>query len=316
MASPNFPQNLDIQPSVPLGDAPESKKFDFSHQQASIRAFGIAGKVWKAAHALNVYIRPPSGHVFDPPFLSQPSSCKQVRMIELGSGSGIVGATMAAVLHPSRDIMVVTDLPEVCPLLEDNLKEHLHVPGNTDSGPILVRPLSWGNSQHALRIAEELSALTLTQDAPYLTHIICSDLVYFPELLAPLLRSLIQLSSPPFVPPNKEIEVIVSYKTRSLPKETPFWSAFGLWFEFTPVLAQKSPGPGGNAPWQRFGASLEDPTFVFVAHRRKESLNWTVPPSDEDLMHGVGVAGTLAPKGDDTFETLLLMSIDGSDEAT
>jgi len=175
-----------------------------------------------------------------------------------------------------------------------------------------VRPLSWGNLQHALGIAEELSNL---QDTPYLTHILCSDLVYFPELLAPLLRSLIQLSSPPFVATPSGVDVIISYKVRSLAKETPFWSAFGLWFEFAPILAKKTnPGVGQESPWQRFGVSLEDPTFVFVARRRKESFEWQVPPSDEDLLQGAMAQGTRSPKGDDTFETLLLMSLDDSDE--
>lgn len=198
------------------------------------------------------------------------------------------------------------DCLQVCPLLEHNLLGHLHANG----GPILVRPLTWGNSQHAVEIAEELSHLA--QDAPRLTHILCSDLVYFPELLAPLLRSCIQLSSPPFVVVPSDVEVVISYKIRSLAKETPFWSAFGLWFEFAPVLVQDTTR-GELSPWNRFGAALEDPTFVFVARRRERSFNWTVPSSDEDLMRGVTAEGTQSPKGDDTFETLLFMSLDGSD---
>ncbi|KAJ7903317.1 putative methyltransferase-domain-containing protein [Mycena olivaceomarginata] len=261
--NPNFPQNLDIRPSVPSEDDLD-EIFDFNHQREAIRVFGIAGKVWKV-DAL-------PDQIFDPPLFPHPEARKNARMLELGSGTGIVAATMAAMLH-ANDILFVTDLPEVCPLLEQNLQ------GSLD-GPIRVRPLSWGNSQHALSIADELSKL---QDTPYLTHILCSDLVYFPELLAPLLRSLIQLSSPPFI---------------SRQPKTPFWSAFGLWFEFAPVLVKTSP----SGSWQRFGVSLEDPTFVFVARRREESFDWQVPPR------------TPLPKGDDTFETLLLMSLNVSDE--
>ncbi|KAJ7476022.1 putative methyltransferase-domain-containing protein [Mycena latifolia] len=300
MSNPlNFPHGLDIRPSQPLRGTLDSDNFDYTHQEEAIRVFGIAGKVWKAAYALNSYIRPPAGLVFDPPLFPEPEARKQIRVIELGSGSGIVAATMAPLLNPTRDVMFVTDLPEVCPLLEQNLQAHLHAGG----APILVRPLSWGNSQHAVKIAAELSELA--QNAPHLTHILCSDLVYFPELLAPLLRSCIELSSPPFVAVPSDVELIISYKIRSLAKETPFWAAFGLWFEFVPALVQKTT-PGEVSAWQRFGAHLEDPTFVFVARRREQSFNWSVPPSDEDLMYGV--------KGDDTFETLLLMSLDGSDE--
>jgi len=109
MSNPNFPQNLDIRPSVPLGDA-QDETFDFSRQQEDIRVFGIAGKVWEAAYALNTYIKPPADYVFDPPLFP---AQKNARMVELGSGTGIVAATMATVLH-ARDIMFVTDLPEVC----------------------------------------------------------------------------------------------------------------------------------------------------------------------------------------------------------
>jgi hypothetical protein len=120
--------------------------------------------------------------------------------------------------------------------------------------------------------------------------------VYFPELLAPLLRSLIQLTSSPPAP-----EVIISYKIRSLAKETPFWCAFGLWFEYSPVHERKKHG------WIRFGAELD--LFVFCAKRRSESYLWTVPEDNVALLAGSGAWGTEERKCDDTFELLLLMGM-------
>ena len=138
--------------------------------------------------------------------------------------------------------------------------------------------------------------------------------VYFPELLAPLLRSLLQLSSPPFAGPTHP-RVVLAYKIRSLAKETQFWAAFGLWFEFAPVLARR--GAGDGARWERFGAAGDagddGDVFVFVARRRPESLAWEVPTDDTELLGGVGARGDAQPKGDDTFETLLLMGL-ASDE--
>ncbi|KAK7033268.1 tumor-related protein [Favolaschia claudopus] len=298
MSNPNFPQNLDIKPLLPSnGDL--DGNFDFSHQQEAIRVFGIAGKVWKAAYALNTYIQPPADHEFDPPFFASPRSPGTVTMIELGSGTGIVAATVSPMLREG-DVLFVTDLLEVCPLLEQNLQRFL-------DGAVRVRPLSWGNSIHVSQIAEEISKLPRAR-----LRILCSDLVYFPELLAPLLRSLIQLSSPPFAIASNDVEIIISYKVRSLPKETPFWSAFGLWFEFAPVLVRRTSQDIHS--WRRFGASLEDPTFIFVAHRREESLGWQVPLRDEDLMQGRIAPDQVSPKGDDTFETLLLLSLDDNDE--
>lgn len=106
-------------------------------------------------------------------------------------------------------------------------------------------------------------------------------------------------------PPNPTI--VISYKLRSLVKEMPFWSAFGLWFNFFPVLAREK---SGDQEWRRFASDFADPTYVFRAHRRLESYEWRIPASDEELLSGIGAQGTDIPKGDDTFETLLLMSLD------
>lgn len=114
-------------------------------------------------------------------------------------------------------------------------------------------------------------------------------------------------------------EVIVSYKIRSLPKEAPFWSTFGLWFTYEPVLARRTPPLGGehgsSTQWERFGAIWDGPTFVFVARRRAESLRgWDMPDDDEELLTGVGAQGTTSRKGDGTFETLLFMSMQTIEE--
>ncbi|KAG6821319.1 hypothetical protein H0H93_000180 [Arthromyces matolae] len=133
--------------------------------------------------------------------------------------------------------------------------------------------------------------------------------IYFPELFAPLLRTLLQLTSPPFNPEGGNEAVIISYKLRSLSKETPFWSSFGLWFEFKPVLVKDITSNRGE--WDRFGSSSSaDPVFVFVGHRRPESFSWEVPSDDSDLLGGRGAWGNDSLKSDDTFETLLFMSLD------
>ena len=64
--------------------------------------------------------------------------------------------------------------------------------------------------------------------------------------------------------------------------------------------------------WQRLGASLEDLTFVFAAHRRPGSFDWNVPERDGDLLAGVGANGSSLRKSDDSFETLLIMTVDGN----
>ena len=137
--------------------------------------------------------------------------------------------------------------------------------------------------------------------------------MYFPELFAPLLRTLIQLSSPPFVSlaSTPELVVLVAYKVRSLTKESPFWSAFGLWFSFEPVSMIYSPSEDHPPEPDRMAirSSVEEHTFIFIARRRPASFTWNVPPTDLDLMNGVGAYSTDTKKGDDTFETLLFMNM-------
>ena len=156
-----------------------------------------------------------------------------------------------------------------------------------------------------------------------------SSKVYFPHLLAPLLRSLIHLTSLP--PSSPQPTIIMSYKIRSLPKETPFWSAFGLWFAYEPVLYRcrrhaPLPSTRGNGDYESDRLPLtthpnEDPgtgwaryhapssSYIFTAHRKNVSLDWSIPEGDKDLLEGVGAYDDQRRKGDDAFDLMLLMSI-------
>jgi hypothetical protein len=90
----------------------------------------------------------------------------QITAIELGSGTGIVAAELSSYLRKD-DVLIATDLPSVCPLLEENLKA---------AGPsVLTRPLAWGTFEHAQAIHKELSSES-SSSRPF-THILCSDLV-------------------------------------------------------------------------------------------------------------------------------------------
>ena len=128
--------------------------------------------------------------------------------------------------------------------------------------------------------------------------------IYFPELLPPLLRSLLHLTS--LLARELTPSLIISYKIRSLAKESSFWSAFGLWFKFQPVLIRDK---SSDSEWRRFCSDLDDTTFLFVAHRRAESFDWKIPALDDELLGGVGAHGKNSRKCDDTFENLLIMTI-------
>lgn len=136
--------------------------------------------------------------------------------------------------------------------------------------------------------------------------------MYFPELIGPLLRTLLRLTAPLSIqtsPPPVSPQVILSYKIRSLSKEVPFWSAFGLWFTFTPVLV-RARSEGNSSRWERFDSGGDGEVFLFVARRKSESFSWNMPEDDVALLEGVGGRGTEERKSDDGFEMLLLMRVD------
>jgi predicted nicotinamide N-methyase len=91
----------------------------------------------------------------------------------MGAGTGLVG--LAASLCGAAEV-VLTDLDEVCPLLEQNVRlkaEQLQCPTR-------VNPLPWGDLEAASRLCVPDEALCL----------LLADVVYDPEGYAPLLQSL------------------------------------------------------------------------------------------------------------------------------
>ena len=144
-------------------------------QDKAIAKYGIAGRVWYthsppfpvdtfrrrktmpqgAAYAVMIYVRNPVAYEFDPRFDLGPGAA----VVELGAGTGAAGLTIAAA-HPHARV-VLTDLVEVCPLLQGNAREY---PG------VEVRPLAWGCATQAQALRDELGLIPVS-------HVICSDLV-------------------------------------------------------------------------------------------------------------------------------------------
>ncbi|SNX84265.1 uncharacterized protein MEPE_02973 [Melanopsichium pennsylvanicum] len=384
---PNFPQGLRIQPSslqrsASFGlkrieqpqtavnstnrviHATESASWDQDTAE-DIHSYGIAGRIWEAAYLLACYLRPANELSrqleFDPSCsLFDTRADQHLTIVELGSGAGYGSLHLARQLvqHAESSFnkspqatLVLTDLENVVPLMERNVARAGYNQA-IDTIHVSVHPLAWGNQEHANNLLAKLSTnqsspgSTRTPANP-LSHILCSDLVYFPELLPPLLRSIITLSGYGLTAQDAVSssttgpELIMSYKIRSLTKEQPFWSALGSWFDFQAVdcrsTTRKHTSHGtddAGSDWHRFGSMGQDygttadsdqELFVFVAHRRKETIGCLAPESDADLMMGKrlrptngvtenrGQEGTLeleAPcSGQDYFEWLLLSSM-------
>ncbi|KAG9053865.1 hypothetical protein FS842_006927 [Serendipita sp. 407] len=269
--------------------------------------------------------------------------------------------------------VILTDLPDVCVLLKENAalqmkewagrgiegitsdedEENIQVVDQKIQGAkgysildlkaslvrISVRDLAWGNDEHVQSLSKELQGKYSSRIASGYVNltILCSDLVYFPSLLAPLLRSLIHLTSPDFLSGSStQATILMSYRVRSLEKESPFWRAFGTWFDFEPVLTRRiserdplhneygrfasdydskkaggsdkedkttnEDGDGdedGSDCWRRVGWDETGLSFLFRARRKPETLSWICPKDDDKLLYG--------SRGDDRFEILLML---------
>lgn len=129
---------------------------------------------------MNLYIENPLNLELHPCFLPE-GGRRPLTILELGSGTGIVAAKIAEILRvdkPGGDLIIATDLPEVCPLLTENLRLFPHCLENqTASDRVLVRPLTWGNAEHAIAVVSEIASMSIENSPRYLTHIVCSDLV-------------------------------------------------------------------------------------------------------------------------------------------
>lgn len=296
---PNFPEALAIAPQAPSTGADDVA---WAHDSADdIAQYGIAGRIWESAFLVESYVHAPSTWTWDPPrtIVGAP----QARTIlELGSGVGTAGLTTAMALDTQQTHdLIVTDLPDVCPLLARNTRDF-----HREGVRVHVRPLAWGDQDAARRILHEFRP----------THLLCSDLVYFPDLLAPLLHTLLDVTDR--VP---DAQVVIAYKIRSLTKEQPFWTALGVWFDM--AWTQCSTGPdqplapfGSHAshfvhkpPCDAQGRPLDD-FFVLVAHRKSHTLTWTRPSAPATLLSGMHMVDGLAVPGEgtDTFEWMILSS--------
>ncbi|WFC96135.1 hypothetical protein MBRA1_002791 [Malassezia brasiliensis] len=300
---PNFPAALAIAPSAPAGAGARAGNA-WEHDSADdIVAFGIAGRIWESAFLLRRYVDRDAPWIFDPPCTLHGTDAP-LTVLELGAGVGTAGLALAQALHdPSTPhTVILTDLPDVVPLLQRNART-----AQAHGQDVRVCALPWGDAR---------AATAAVRAAPRpLTHILCSDLVYFPELLAPLLRTLLDLTST-----EHPIEVVIGYRIRSLTKEQPFWAALGSWFDFRAVYCAPKSRPD---VWVPFGSdathlshgppgAVPDDYFVFVAHRKPHTLSQTAPHSDAALLAGHRVTEeatqTYDPdlSGVDTFEWLML----------
>ena len=324
--------------------------------------FGYCKYVREAAPYLASYLQPSNGPrtgnawLFDPPCSLFDVNVHQVNnnslkpasvILELGSGNGYLGINhLAPVLVPNTTL-ILTDLNHVIPLLSSNVSRSsasLLQDRDKERKPvhIQVQALEWGDNTHLEQLQGQLR-----KDKKQLSHILCSDLVYFPNLFEPLLKTLLWLTDHPEDGPKIEIimgckfkpsdalsrlisgdteKAISADKIRSLTKETPFWESFGVYFDLWPVIRRRSEcahnASEAHALYdddylaisedsqeaENENGTNEDTIFIFLAHRKSGT------GTDMALAGRLSTVAGLLDGKDGQFEELLMLRSMALDE--
>ncbi|KAI7889878.1 putative methyltransferase-domain-containing protein [Mucor mucedo] len=215
----NMPEGLNVAASL---GAPEHLNTSSLSLKQDVEQFGLAGKIWQSAYTLqalfDVEMQPllEPNHVIPANYYQKNTDTQPYRILELGAGTGYVGIALANLLRKPCQVYI-TDLAQVVPLIQENVK--LHAIEREDAAEIIVDRLHWGNSEDATRLLA----------GGRFDLVVVSDCVYFPELFSMLLDTLLDVC-------DESTRVVIGYKCRSLEKEVGFWQDyFGRYFEYEPI---------------------------------------------------------------------------------
>ncbi|XP_052196520.1 LOW QUALITY PROTEIN: uncharacterized protein LOC127803921 [Diospyros lotus] len=143
-----------------------------------LQSEGLSFQLWPAATTflalLDRHRSDPNASPLAPTLSSAAPTSGRLRILELGSGTGLVGIAAAIILGA---VVTVTDLPHVLPNLRFNVESNSKVLAE-HGGRVDVAPLRWGET-------EDMEALGRGYDV-----IVASDVVYHDHLYEPLLRTL------------------------------------------------------------------------------------------------------------------------------
>ncbi|KAH7566410.1 hypothetical protein ACOSP7_022871 [Xanthoceras sorbifolium] len=176
---------------------------------------GLSFKLWPAATTLVTLLDHYRCHPCDSPLASVLSNGVQLSILELGSGTGLVGMAAAAVLGAN---VTVTDLPHVIPNLQFNVDANA-VTLCLQGGTVNVAPLRWGEADDVEAIGREFDL------------IMGSDVVYHDHLFEPLLETLrLLLNSSTGEEKKKKTKFVVGH-LRRWKKEAVFFKKAKKFFE-------------------------------------------------------------------------------------
>ncbi|KAL7131891.1 hypothetical protein ABFS83_12G035400 [Erythranthe nasuta] len=190
---------------------------------------GLSFQLWPAATTLYTLLdRHRSGDAAQPTPLSAllTSPDRRLRILELGSGTGLVGIAAAALLGAT---VTVTDLPRVLPNLQYNVDANAGILAAAGGGGTVgVAALAWGDRSH-------MEAVGVDYDI-----VLGSDVVYHDNLYEPLLQTLKF-----FLLESEKRIVFVMAHLKRWKKESAFFKKAKKLFDVD-VIHTDSPSDGGR----------------------------------------------------------------------
>lgn len=138
-----------------------------------LRSQGLSFQLWPAATTLVSLLDDSAAGPLSST-LAAFSDRERLRILELGSGTGLVGIAAAAALGAD---VTVTDLPHVLLNLHFNVEVNAAVVGAT-GGAVRVAALRWGELEDVELIGNDFDL------------VLASDVVYYDHLFDPLLQTL------------------------------------------------------------------------------------------------------------------------------
>uniref|UniRef100_A0A2P2N1M1 Protein N-lysine methyltransferase METTL21A n=1 Tax=Rhizophora mucronata TaxID=61149 RepID=A0A2P2N1M1_RHIMU len=193
---------------------------------------GLSFQLWPAATALvtllDRYRCCPSASPLSPTLsalsMSNDSPGRPLEVLELGSGTGLVGIATAVTFGAN---VTVTDLPHVLPNLQFNVDANAKLLALT-GGTVHVAPLRWGLHADVKAIGRDFDL------------VLASDVVYHDHLFEPLLETLRFLSGS-----EKKKMVFVMAHTRRWKKDSQLFRRAKKFFDVE-VLHVDSPREGSR----------------------------------------------------------------------
>ncbi|KAL3525386.1 hypothetical protein ACH5RR_013758 [Cinchona calisaya] len=187
---------------------------------------GLSFQLWPAATTLVTLL---DNHGINSPLvpLFKTQENRPLDILELGSGTGLVGIAAAALLGAN---VTITDLPHVLPNLHFNAEANSEVVG-VNGGKVSVAALSWGDVDHMEGVGREFDL------------ILGSDVVYHDHLYEPLIKTLrfFLLGNNT----NKEVLVFVMAHLKRWKKESAFFKMARKLFDVQ-VMHTDSPSNGSR----------------------------------------------------------------------